>query len=60
MASFSLKTDALEADWEALEIQIQKLMTDNPKLAGIMDQVRKKKREGPCRTWDKTGMNRER
>jgi len=46
MASFSVKTDALEAGWEALEIQIQKLMTDNPKLKQIMDQVRKKKREG--------------
>ena len=46
MASFSVKTDALEAGWEALEIQIQKLMADNPKLQGIMDQVRKKKREG--------------
>ncbi len=46
MASFSVKTDALEAGWEALEIQIQKLMTDNPKLKEIMDQVRRKKREG--------------
>jgi len=46
MASFSVKTDALEADWEALEIKIQKLISDNPKLQGIMDQVRKKKREG--------------
>ena len=55
MASFSLKTDALEADWEALEIQIQKLMTDNPKLAGIMDQVRKKKREGAIQDLGQNG-----
>ena len=46
MASFSLKTDALEAGWEALERQVGKLMADNPKLEEIMDQVRKKKRQG--------------
>lgn len=52
MASFSLKTEALEARWEALEIQIRKLMTENPKLEGIMDQIRRKKREG---AWQSLG-----
>jgi proteasome assembly chaperone (PAC2) family protein len=46
MASFSLKPDALEASWEALKIQIQQLIADNPKLGEIVDQVRKKKRQG--------------
>ena len=46
MASFSLETEALEARWEALDIQIRKLISDNPKLEEIMDQIRRKKREG--------------
>jgi proteasome assembly chaperone (PAC2) family protein len=55
MASFSLETEALEAHWEALEIQIQKLITDNPKLQGIMDQIRKKKREGAMQNLGQNG-----
>ena len=53
MASFSLKTDALEARWSALEIQIQALIAENPKLDGIMDQIRRKKREG---AWQNMGQ----
>ena len=55
MASFSLETEALEAHWEALEIQIQKLINDNPKLQGIMDQIRKKKREGAMQNLGQNG-----
>ncbi|WP_372680116.1 PAC2 family protein [Desulfosarcina sp.] len=55
MASFSVKTDALEAGWEALKTQIQKLMTDNPKLQEIMNQVRKKKREGAMQDLGQNG-----
>jgi len=55
MASFSVKTDALEAGWKALETQIQTLMTDNPKLQEIMDQVRKKKREGAMQDLGQNG-----
>ena len=56
MASFSVAAEALEARWEALEIQIQKLITENPKLEGIMDQIRKKKRAGAMQN---LGQNRE-
>jgi proteasome assembly chaperone (PAC2) family protein len=55
MASFSLKTDALEASWEALKIQIQELMADNPKLEEIMAQVRKKKRQGAMQDLEQNG-----
>lgn len=55
MASFSLKTDKLEAGWEALEVQIQKLMADNPKLEEIMNQVRKKKRAGTMQDLGQNG-----
>jgi proteasome assembly chaperone (PAC2) family protein len=54
MASFELKTDDLEARWEALEIQIQELISENPKLEGIIDQIRKKKREG---AWQAVGSD---
>lgn len=54
MASFSLKTDDLETRWEALEIQIQELISENPKLEGIIDQIRIKKREG---AWQTSGQN---
>jgi proteasome assembly chaperone (PAC2) family protein len=46
MAGFSLTTDALENRWEALEVQIQALITANPKIEEIMDQIRRKKRDG--------------
>ncbi|BBO71648.1 hypothetical protein DSCA_55780 [Desulfosarcina alkanivorans] len=46
MAAFSLTTDALEARWEALEIQIQALIAENPKIEAVMDQIRRKKRDG--------------
>jgi proteasome assembly chaperone (PAC2) family protein len=55
MASFSSTTEALEASWEALEIQIRKLISDNPKLVGIMDQIRKKKREGAMQNLGQNG-----
>ena len=53
IASFSLCTEVLEARWNALEIQIQELITENPKLEGIMDQIRKKKHEG---AWQNLGQ----
>lgn len=46
MAVFSLETETLETRWEALEIQIRELITENPKLEGLMDQIRRQKREG--------------
>ena len=52
IASFSLTTDELEARGEALNIQIQELISDNPKLEGIIDQIRRKKREG---AWQNLG-----
>jgi len=55
MASFSLKTKVLEARWEALDIQIRKLISDNPKLVGIMDQIRRKKREGAMQNLGQNG-----
>jgi predicted ATP-grasp superfamily ATP-dependent carboligase len=48
LVGFSLPTDRLESRWEALEIQIGQLISENPKLEGIIDQIRKKKRAG---TW---------
>ncbi len=54
MSSFSLKTEALEARWESLTIQIQNLIAENPKLEGIMDQIRRKKHEG---AWLNSGQN---
>jgi proteasome assembly chaperone (PAC2) family protein len=53
MASFSLKTEVLEARWSALDIQIQALIDENPKLDGIMDQIRRKKRQG---AWQNLGQ----
>jgi proteasome assembly chaperone (PAC2) family protein len=55
LASFSLDTDILESRWSALETQIKELIADNPKLAGIVDQIRKKKREGAWQNLGKTG-----
>jgi proteasome assembly chaperone (PAC2) family protein len=55
MAAFSLNTQALEARWEALEIQIQKLMSDNPKLEEVIDQIRKKKRQGAMQNLGQNG-----
>jgi proteasome assembly chaperone (PAC2) family protein len=55
MASVSLRTEALEARWEALDIQIRKLISDNPKLEGIMDQIRRKKREGAMQNLGQNG-----
>lgn len=52
VASFSLTTDSLEARWEALDLQIQELISDNPKLEAIIDQIRRKKREG---AWQNLG-----
>ena len=54
MSSFSLRTEALEARWEALEIQIRNLITGNPKLGEIMDQIRRKKQEG---AWQNLGQS---
>jgi proteasome assembly chaperone (PAC2) family protein len=55
LAFVSLDTDILETRWIALETQIQELIADNPKLAGIIDQIRHKKREGAWKNLGKTG-----
>jgi proteasome assembly chaperone (PAC2) family protein len=57
MASFSAHTDVLQARWQTLEIQIQKLMTENPKLQGIMDNIRNKKREGRMANLGQNGID---
>lgn len=54
MASFSLSTKVLETRWHALEIQIQKLITENPKLEAVMDQIRRKKRQGAWQSQKKS------
>lgn len=46
MASIVLDTRKLESLWKALEIQIQDLIAENPKLEGIVDHIREKKRRG--------------
>jgi proteasome assembly chaperone (PAC2) family protein len=53
MVSVSLDTQKLESLWKALEIQIQELIADNPKLEGIVDQIRKKKRRGAIQNREK-------
>lgn len=55
MASFSLQTDVLEARWKDLESQIQQLIADNPKVEGIVEQIRKKKREGAMQNMGEGG-----
>ncbi|MCB2148612.1 MAG: PAC2 family protein [Deltaproteobacteria bacterium] len=55
MASFSVETPALEARWQALDMQIRKLIADNPKLEEIMDQIRRKKREGAMQNLGQQG-----
>jgi proteasome assembly chaperone (PAC2) family protein len=55
MASFSLNTDVLEARWEALESQIQQLIKENPKVEGIVEQIRKKKRAGAIQNLGENG-----
>ena len=46
IARFSLETKELESRWKALKIQIGELITENPKLEDVMDQIRRKKRQG--------------
>ncbi len=55
MGAFTLKTEALEARWEALELQIQQLIAENPKLEGIIEEIRRKKREGAWQNLGKRG-----
>jgi hypothetical protein len=55
MVSVSLDTQKLESLWKALEIQIQELIADNPKLDGIVDQIRKKKRRGDLQHMEEKG-----
>ncbi len=55
LASFSLDTRTLESRWQALTIQIQELIAENPKLEGVMDQIRKKKRQGAWQHLENTG-----
>jgi len=52
---FSIDTKGLESRWEALEIQIRDLIAENPKLEGVMDQIRKKKRQGAWQNLQTTG-----
>lgn len=54
MANLSLHTEALETGWQALETQIQTLIAENPKLEGIIEQIRKKKRAG---AWQNQGQS---
>ena len=58
LASFSIDTQPLESRWETLEIQIQELIAENPKLEGVMDQIRKKKREGAWQNLENTGTTK--
>ena len=55
MANFSLKTKGLESRWTALEIQIRELIAENPKLEAVMDQIRRKKRQGAWQNLQATG-----
>jgi len=55
LASFALATQVLESRWQTLEIQIRELIAENPKLEGVMDQIRRKKRQGAWQNLEKTG-----
>ncbi len=55
MAGFTLDTDTLAARWEALEAQIGQLISENPKIEAVMDQIRRKKRQGVMQQPGKTG-----
>ena len=55
MVKFSIKTEVLESRWEAMEIQIRELIADNPKLEGVIDQIRRKKRQGAWQNLQATG-----
>lgn len=57
MAEFDLDTDALAARWEALEAQIGRLISENPKIEAVMDQIRRKKRQDVMQQPGKTGPN---
>ena len=46
MIPFLIQTDELQARWADLEVQIKQLIDENPKLEGIMEEIRKKKRAG--------------
>ncbi len=53
MLAVSLETRKLESLWKALEIQIQELIADNPKLEGIVDRIRTNKRQGVLQNMEK-------
>ena len=55
MARFSIDTKVLASRWEALEIQIRDLIAENPKLEGVMDQIRRKKRQGAWQNLQEAG-----
>ena len=46
MAGFVMDTDPLAARWEALEAQIRRLISENPKIEAVMDKIRRQKRQG--------------
>ena len=55
MARFSIETEELASRWETLEVQIRDLIAENPKLEGIMDEIRRKKRQGAWQNLQETG-----
>ena len=55
MAAFELNSDTLAARWEALEAQIGQLISENPKIEAVMDQIRRKKRQGATQQPGKAG-----
>jgi proteasome assembly chaperone (PAC2) family protein len=55
MGGFQLETLELQSRWNALKIQIKELVAENPKLEGIMDEIRKKKRQGAWQNLNEIG-----
>ena len=55
MASFSMETQTLESRWNLLEKQIRELIAENPKIEGVIDEIRRRKRQGVRQNMQKTG-----
>jgi proteasome assembly chaperone (PAC2) family protein len=58
MIPFPIQTELLQARWKDLNIQIQQLIKENPKLEVIMEEIRKKKRAGARESLDQRGSAR--
>lgn len=58
MIPFSIQTNGLHTKWKDLKAQIQQLLKENPKLAAIMEEIRKKKRAGAWESLDQGGSAR--